>query len=131
MSIETWLSTIPIGGSVPRRFDSAGLIQFGIEKRLYNVDPAEIYEQYVESMVAGAAPPTPLTRTADRGGHHGDGNDDHPLLSTFFKCIDCSKCVAQRQIACDDMRAPVLRVKHTIRDDHKRPRKVFPLPTGA
>ena len=79
MSIETWLSTIEIGGSVPRRFDSAGLIQFGIEKRLYNQDPAKIYEQYVESMVAGAPPPTP-PRTVDGGGWHGDGGDDHPLL---------------------------------------------------
>jgi len=31
--IETWLADIPIGGKMPRRFDSAGLIQFG-EKRL-------------------------------------------------------------------------------------------------
>jgi hypothetical protein len=78
MSIETWLSAIPIGGSMPRRFDSAGLIQFGIENRLYTEDPAKIYEQYVESMVAGAAPPTPTRRKV--GGWHGAGDDDHALL---------------------------------------------------
>eukprot|EP01046_Picozoa_sp_COSAG06_P046794 COSAG06_NODE_6686_length_2826_cov_2.453245_3_plen_182_part_00 len=89
MAIEAWLSDIPIGGDVPRRFDSAGLIQFGIEKRLFTVEPAEIYERYVESMVADAAPPTPTTgrggggggSDGDRGGGwHGDGEDDHPLL---------------------------------------------------
>ena len=30
--IETWLADIPIGGKMPRRFDSAGLIQFGAKR---------------------------------------------------------------------------------------------------
>ena len=73
--IETWLADIPIGGKMPRRFDSAGLIQFGekrlspscpvaisagwcvragIESKLYHSDPESIYEKYVESMVANS-----------------------------------------------------------------------------
>ena len=39
--IETWLADIPIGGKMPRRFDSAGLIQFG-EKRLSPSCPVAI-----------------------------------------------------------------------------------------
>ena len=76
-TIEEWLGGIETPRRGGNRFDSEGLIQFGIENKLYQTSPADVYAMYVESKVAGSSPPT----RQDAGvGWHGDGEDDQPLL---------------------------------------------------